>query len=346
MTPSLQSNDNPFPLRAPFSGTVVQIEKSEGEFIKEGDIKDFILRIDDTSKMFILANSPEIDRVKVKLNQEAVIKASAIINKQYIDGIAIESSNKVIVEFGDYFVLATIGNNSEIIIEQDMFFRESQDSEIKYLIEINQSDIIKSTAIDKLLNTIKDYSQSRLESFSYVFLFSWPPEAHYIFMRDYLTNAKSKIPLQLIGMYKKLHILHGEPWTSGGKSNAGESWYDEKYARFVLVGPSEFKQIDKPQTIKKDSKPLVGIIANGAFKIRDSRKDSETDGRNTGRGIACTNINKGSTMNEYLKILGIEISTDSKTKSICNEILKNMIKKEIAARASKDETRYVYLFND
>lgn len=97
VTPSLQSNDNPFPLRAPFSGTVVQIEKSEGEFIKEGDIKDFILRIDDTSKMFILANSPEIDRVKVKLNQEAVIKASAIINKQYkgvIRELSLASRNK------------------------------------------------------------------------------------------------------------------------------------------------------------------------------------------------------------------------------------------------------------
>jgi multidrug efflux pump subunit AcrA (membrane-fusion protein) len=80
---SLQSSDNVFPIRSPFNGIVVQVEKSEGEFIKEGDPKDFILRIDDLSKLYISANSPEIDRVKLKINQEAVIRASAILNKTY-----------------------------------------------------------------------------------------------------------------------------------------------------------------------------------------------------------------------------------------------------------------------
>ncbi|OFZ47061.1 MAG: hypothetical protein A2381_12735 [Bdellovibrionales bacterium RIFOXYB1_FULL_37_110] len=80
---SLQSSDNVFPVRSPFDGIVVQVEKSEGEFIKEGDPKDFILRIDDLSTLYVSANSPEIDRVKVKINQEAVIRASAILNKTY-----------------------------------------------------------------------------------------------------------------------------------------------------------------------------------------------------------------------------------------------------------------------
>ena len=80
---SLQSSDNVFPIRSPFDGIVVQAEKSEGEFVKEGDSQDFILRIDDLSKLYISANIPEIDRVKVKSNQEAVIRASAILNKTY-----------------------------------------------------------------------------------------------------------------------------------------------------------------------------------------------------------------------------------------------------------------------
>ena len=80
---SLQSGDNPFPLRSPLTGTVVQIEKSEGEFVKEGDPKEFILRIDDSSKLYVIANAPEIDRVKVKAGQEAIIKASAILNRKY-----------------------------------------------------------------------------------------------------------------------------------------------------------------------------------------------------------------------------------------------------------------------
>lgn len=80
---SLQSNDNVYPLRAPFSGTVVQVEKSEGEFAKDGDPKEFIMRVDDSSRLFIVANTPEIDRLKVKAGQEVIIKASAIVNKTY-----------------------------------------------------------------------------------------------------------------------------------------------------------------------------------------------------------------------------------------------------------------------
>jgi multidrug efflux pump subunit AcrA (membrane-fusion protein) len=83
IVPSLQSGENSFPLRSPLNGTVVQVEKSEGEFVKEGDPKEFILRIDDTSKLYITANAPEIDRVKIKAGQETVIKASAILTRKY-----------------------------------------------------------------------------------------------------------------------------------------------------------------------------------------------------------------------------------------------------------------------
>jgi len=38
---SLQSSDNVFPVRSPFDGIVVQVEKSEGEFIKEGERIDY-----------------------------------------------------------------------------------------------------------------------------------------------------------------------------------------------------------------------------------------------------------------------------------------------------------------
>lgn len=80
---SLQSSDSPFPLRAPFSGTVVQVQKSDGEYVREGDMKEFIMRIDDLSKLFIIASAPEMDRTKIKVGQEVIIKASAILNRSY-----------------------------------------------------------------------------------------------------------------------------------------------------------------------------------------------------------------------------------------------------------------------
>ena len=83
IVPSLQYGDNTFPLRSPLTGTVVQVEKSEGEFVREGDPKEFILRIDDISKLYIIANAPEIDRVKVRVGQDAIINASAILSRKY-----------------------------------------------------------------------------------------------------------------------------------------------------------------------------------------------------------------------------------------------------------------------
>jgi len=83
VVPSLQSNENVYPLRSPFSGQVVQIQKTEGEFVRKGDSTDFMVLIDDLTSLFILAKVPEVDIVRLKLDQEAVIRTSAIIGKTY-----------------------------------------------------------------------------------------------------------------------------------------------------------------------------------------------------------------------------------------------------------------------
>jgi multidrug efflux pump subunit AcrA (membrane-fusion protein) len=80
---SLQSSEDVFPLRAPFDGTVVQVAKSDGEFVREGDKNDFMMRIDDLSQLYVVANAPEMDRVKVKVGQEAIIKASAVLDRTF-----------------------------------------------------------------------------------------------------------------------------------------------------------------------------------------------------------------------------------------------------------------------
>ena len=263
-----------------------------------------------------------------------------IINKRYIDGIEIECPNKVITEYGDYLILTSIGANSELIIDQDMFFNDAVSTTMNYMISVESDDIIKNTAIEKLLKTIKDYNASKLESFSYVFLANWPESAHYVFMRDYLTNKKSKIPIQLINMYKKLRILQGEPGKIG-------SYYEEKFIRYTLDRNGEFTQSDKPFTLRQDNKPLVGMIVDSKFKIRDSRNDSIGDKRNAGRGISCDNVGKAE-MISLVKELNIDIKSDTKNSKICNIILKNMIDREIHSRSQRSEEsrRYVYLFNE
>lgn len=74
---SLDSDERLHPLRAPFTGTVTLINKTEGEFVKEGDTQDYILRIDDLSKFLVEAKIPEIDRNKIAQGLEAIIKISS-----------------------------------------------------------------------------------------------------------------------------------------------------------------------------------------------------------------------------------------------------------------------------
>lgn len=80
------SSEDVYPLRAPFTGTVVQILKTEGEYVEQQSSQgagNALVRIDDLTKLNIEANSPEIEVGKLKVGQEAIIKASAILSRSY-----------------------------------------------------------------------------------------------------------------------------------------------------------------------------------------------------------------------------------------------------------------------
>lgn len=83
LSESLASPENNHPIRAPFSGTVVQVLKSEGEYVKDNDLSDFVLRVDDFSKFFVLAEAPEIEAIRLKEGQEAIIRAAAVVGRSY-----------------------------------------------------------------------------------------------------------------------------------------------------------------------------------------------------------------------------------------------------------------------
>ena len=83
ITQSLQATESVYPIRAPFGGTIVQVLKTEGQFVKQGDTKDFLIRLDDISKLYVNASVPEIDIVKIKKGQEAIVKASPILDRIY-----------------------------------------------------------------------------------------------------------------------------------------------------------------------------------------------------------------------------------------------------------------------
>lgn len=81
---SIRSNEEIFPLRAPFSGTVVQVQKQEGEYVPTGgaDVSTMV-RVDDLSRLGIDANAPELEFPKLKIGQEVIVRATAILDRTY-----------------------------------------------------------------------------------------------------------------------------------------------------------------------------------------------------------------------------------------------------------------------
>lgn len=75
---SLQSSEPVYPIRAPFTGTVVGLSKSEGEYVSEKDSKEAIMRIDDLSKYFVVAKAPETDASRIKKNMKVEVKINAL----------------------------------------------------------------------------------------------------------------------------------------------------------------------------------------------------------------------------------------------------------------------------
>lgn len=94
---SLQSRDPVFPLRAPFKGTVVQVGKAEGAFVRKASKEDFLVRIDSLDRLYIMSQVPEIEITKIKTGLETIIKVSAILGKTYkgvLQELALASKEK------------------------------------------------------------------------------------------------------------------------------------------------------------------------------------------------------------------------------------------------------------
>ena len=80
---TLDINEGAHPVRAPFDGVITRVNRSAGESVKANEAKDFVVQLDDTTQLFVEAIAPEIDVVKLKTGQEAVIKANAILTRAY-----------------------------------------------------------------------------------------------------------------------------------------------------------------------------------------------------------------------------------------------------------------------
>lgn len=98
VTQSLQNGETVFPIRAPYVGVVVAIGKTEGQFVNTGgDEKNYIVKIDDLSEMYVDVDVPEYAISQIKKGQKAIIKATALLDRTYqgvIETIFLASNQK------------------------------------------------------------------------------------------------------------------------------------------------------------------------------------------------------------------------------------------------------------
>ncbi len=76
------SFDEANPLRAPFTGTVTQVLRSEGEWV-EANLQSAMVRMDDTTRLFLTCDVAETDVLRIKVGSRAKVKVNAIIDHAY-----------------------------------------------------------------------------------------------------------------------------------------------------------------------------------------------------------------------------------------------------------------------
>lgn len=74
--------DDSFPLRAPFAGRVVQILKTEGEYVLNQS-GNGLVRIDDLANLFVQSNAPEVDFPKLKVGLDVLLKPASLPGKAF-----------------------------------------------------------------------------------------------------------------------------------------------------------------------------------------------------------------------------------------------------------------------
>src|SRR5262249_31768957 len=79
-----RTSEDGYPLRAPFSGAVVQVLHNEGEYVEQGVGEGkTIVRIDDLEQLEVDSSVPEMEIGKLKIGQDAEIKATANVDHSY-----------------------------------------------------------------------------------------------------------------------------------------------------------------------------------------------------------------------------------------------------------------------
>lgn len=75
---NLSNQEQIFPIRAAYPGLISQVLKLDGDYISSTGTDSKILKLEDTSSLYIESEVPEADIAKIKQQQKAVIRINAL----------------------------------------------------------------------------------------------------------------------------------------------------------------------------------------------------------------------------------------------------------------------------
>lgn len=250
-----------------------------------------------------------------------------IIDKYYVDGVAYTMPRRVIVECGQYLMLAATDTYGNYQLYPDCFLTKNYKYIYNVFILDDKKLKVNQNYTKKILKDYKVMVGEEKANYHYLFLLHFPRDAHYEIMKNAI--EKDDLPKPFRQTYQKLGIM-GKDW-----------WVDEYQKHTYSDGNWESTPYSMP--IKSENHIVIGIIEDEKFKLKKFGTNNEyiSDKRTIERGMVCTSSRKNELL-DYIKQLDIMKKVKTSTQHLCIQIFIKLIELEGISQNSKGGLKYIY----
>lgn len=258
-----------------------------------------------------------------------------VIDKYHINGATYTMPRRVIVEYGQYFILSSIDNFGNFQIYPDSFLTKTHKNIYNVHLFNEKRLKINQNYIQKINHQLPKLPEDIRKIYHYVFLLHFTKDTHGHIMRQQIENVHRKakpeniLPKLFADTYKKLGLL-------------GKNWYVLDFEKYVFNdGKWDILPYNHPK--KKENNIIVGIIEDEKFKLRKPVLEviSVQDRRTLERGMVCTSAKKDELL-EYIKKLKAIKPAKLSTKYLCIQILAQLIELEGISQNTQNGFKYLY----
>ncbi|MCK4967652.1 MAG: DEAD/DEAH box helicase family protein [Candidatus Aenigmarchaeota archaeon] len=258
-----------------------------------------------------------------------------------------------IVNMGDYYILLPDDNGP--IMDYNAFLRTPQG---RGGVTVNIEKFIGEIKVEQFDDKYAKYLKSLPSVGLYDQMekvFSVPDvDFYYNIMKKHI-DGKLSLPDELIDIFIDLNLLYTYNMLTNElsaeklkilpvKSKKGPIAYKSLH-EFLVKTKTGWESV--PRTIPKrlNENNIIGYFDGDVkFKIKKLSEEKFSDGRMVEKGIVCQTQNKKQ-LETYIEQLNLEPS--NRTKKICNQLLNELLSREIIARRHKNQrTKWMYMFNE